>query len=180
MEHATDGTCIRYCPLESHFGEITEEDKHNFKTNFESHIDILKATVKHKAKFMQLVEKNKVLHFINLPDWAGIGGVRFIPDGWETLLTDQSKAELNKLNTDLVTALKTTDNAFSLGEGADGLSCVCFGMVTHDTDMEELLDLVINVGMNVLDNSRALDTMSEIVIKVNLLDVYNSYFYSIK
>lgn len=73
---------------------------------------------------------------------------------------------MNKLNSDLVDALRATDNAFSLGEGADGLICVRFGMVTEDTDVEELLDLVISVGRSVQENSRVLDTMSEIVKKV--------------
>lgn len=107
-----------------------------------------------------------MLRLVPLPDWAGMGGVRFVPEGWETLLTDQAKTELNKLNTDLVDTLRSTDNAFSLGEGTDGLICVRFGMVTHDTDVEELLDLVISVGKSVQENSKVLDTMSEIVKKV--------------
>lgn len=41
-------------------------------------------------------------------------------------------------------------------------------VVTEDTDVEELLDLVISVGRSVQENSRVLDTMSEIVKKVNI------------
>lgn len=41
-----------------------------------------------------------------------------------------------------------------------------FGMVTEDTDVEELLELVISVGKRVQENSKVLDTMSEIVKKV--------------
>lgn len=137
-----------------------------FAQSLEAHVDILRATIKHKATFMRLVEKSDVLRLVNLPEWAGMGGVRFVPEGWETLLTDQAKTELNKLNIDLVETLKSTDNAFSLGEGADGLICVRFGMVTNDTDVEELLDLVVSVGKRVQENSRVLDTMSEIVKKV--------------
>uniref|UniRef100_A0A1B0G4K0 Pyridoxal-dependent decarboxylase domain-containing protein 1 n=1 Tax=Glossina morsitans morsitans TaxID=37546 RepID=A0A1B0G4K0_GLOMM len=167
VEHATHGNCIRYCPLELRLGEQppTAENIEQFAENLESHVDILRATIKHKATFIDLVEKNGVLRLVNLPEWAGMGGVRFVPEGWETLLTDQAKTELNKLNMNLVEALKTTDNAFSLGEGSDGLICVRFGMVTHETDVEELLDLVVSVGKNVQENSRVLDTMSEIVKK---------------
>lgn len=43
-----------------------------------------------------------------------------------------------------------------------------FGMVTEDTDVEELLELVISVGKRVQENSKVLDTMSEIVKKVHL------------
>lgn len=46
--------------------------------------------------------------------------------------------------------------------------------VTEDTDVEELLDLVISVGRSVQENSRVLDTMSEIVKKVNKFDINSS------
>lgn len=55
---------------------------------------------------------------------AGLGGVRYVPEGWEELLTDQAKEELNSLNMSLVDSLRATDAAFSLGEGTDGLVCV--------------------------------------------------------
>lgn len=173
IEHAVHGSCIRYCPLELSLGEQppTAENLENFAQSLETHVDILRATIKHKATFMHMVEKSDVLRLVHLPEWAGMGGVRFVPEGWESLLTDQAKTELNKLNVDLVESLKATDNAFSLGEGPDGLICVRFGMVTHETDVEELLDLVVSVGKKVQENSRVLDTMSEIVKRVSDLKV---------
>lgn len=65
----------------------------------------------------------------------------------------------------LVDSLRSTDSAFSLGEGTDGLMCVRFGMLTPQSDVEELLNLVIRVGQSVEENSRVLDSMSEIVKK---------------
>ncbi|XP_060664034.1 LOW QUALITY PROTEIN: pyridoxal-dependent decarboxylase domain-containing protein 1 [Drosophila nasuta] len=167
IEHPTHGSCIRYCPLELGLGEQppSSENLESFAQSLEAHVDILRATIKHKARFMHLVDRSEVLRLVPLPEWAGMGGVRFVPEGWESLLTDQAKTELNKLNIDLVEALKSTDNAFSLGEGTDGLICVRFGMVTHETEVEELLDLVVTVGKSVQENSRVLDTMSEIVKK---------------
>ncbi|XP_030381292.1 pyridoxal-dependent decarboxylase domain-containing protein 1 [Scaptodrosophila lebanonensis] len=167
IEHPTHGGCIRYCPLELGLGEQppTSENLESFAQSLETHVDILRATIKHKARFIHLVEKSDVLRLVPLPEWAGMGGVRFVPEGWESLLTDQAKTELNKLNIDLVEALKSTDNAFSLVEGPDGLICVRFGMVTHETEVEELLDLVVTMGKSVQENSRVLDTMSEIVKK---------------
>lgn len=94
-----------------------------------------------------------------------MGGVRYCPEGWEQLLTDQIKEELNNLNIALVDALRSTDSAFSLGEGQDGLMCVRFGMLTPQSDVEELLNLVVRVGQSVEENSRVLDSMSEIVKK---------------
>lgn len=167
-EHPIHGTCIRFCPLELGLADTVPSIEHleALEECLENQIDILRATVKHKATLNRLVEQSSVLRLVPLYDWAGLGGVRFVPENWETWLTDQAKTELNKLNSDLVDALRATDNAFSLGEGSDGLICVRFGMVTDDTDVEELLDLVISVGRSVQENSRVLDTMSEIVKKV--------------
>lgn len=167
-EHPIHGTCIRFCPFELNLAETVPsiEQLEMLEDCLDNQIDILRATVKHKATLNRLVEKSDVLRLVQLYDWAGLGGVRYVPLGWETWLDIQAKTELNKLNSDLVDALRATDNAFSMGEGADGLVCVRFGMVTEDTDVEELLDLVISVGQSVQENSRVLDTMSEIVKKV--------------
>lgn len=114
-----------------------------------------------------MVEESPVLRLVEMPDWAGLGGVRYAPEGWEQLLTDQAKEELNNLNIALVDALRSTDSAFSLGEGIDGLVCVRFGMLTAQSDVEELINLVIRVGKSVEENSRVLDSMSEIVKRGN-------------
>ncbi|GAB0087265.1 pyridoxal-dependent decarboxylase domain-containing protein 1 [Sergentomyia squamirostris] len=167
IDHAVYGTAIRFCPFEMSLGEAvpTIEYLEHFAACLDLQVGILKATERHKVTFQDIVQRSEVLRLIPLPDWAGLGGVRFVPDGWETLLTDQAKTELNKLNTDLVEALRSTDSAFTLGEGDDGLICVKLGMVTEETDVEELLEVVISVGRSVQENSRVLDSMSEIVKK---------------
>lgn len=91
------------------------------------------ATVEHKDTFVRLVSENDSLHLVEMPGWAGLGGVRYAPPTWIHVMSDQAREELNKLNTQLVEMLRSTDAAFSLGEGADGLACVRFGMVTQDT-----------------------------------------------
>ena len=57
-------------------------------------------------------------------DWAGLGGVHYVPEGMENFETDQGKTELNKLNIQLVDKLRSSDNAFSLGESTDGVACI--------------------------------------------------------
>lgn len=93
----------------------------------------MNATVDHRETFVKLVAQNDSLHFVDMPGWAGLGGVRYAPPTWIQIMTDQTKEELNRLNDQLVEALRSTDAAFSRGEGAEGLSCVRFGMVTQDT-----------------------------------------------
>lgn len=168
------GTCLRFCPFETALGQVAPQREHmeRLAECLDTQLEVLRATVKHRGTLNRMVEKSDVLRLVNLSDWAGLGGVRFVPEGWENLLTDQAKGELNKLNGDLVEALRTTDNAFSMGEGADGLYCVRFGMVTDDTDVEELLELVVSIGRKVQENSKVLDTMSEIVKKVVMFLVF--------
>ncbi|XP_047347014.1 putative pyridoxal-dependent decarboxylase domain-containing protein 2 isoform X2 [Vespa velutina] len=131
IEH--HGVAIRICPLESPEQPPTSEDIDNVVACLEQQIEILLATVEHKDTFVRLVSENDSLHLVEMPGWAGLGGVRYAPPTWIHVMTDQAKEELNKLNTQLVEALRSTDAAFSLGEGADGLACVRFGMVTQDT-----------------------------------------------
>lgn len=88
--------------------------------------------MEHKDTFVRLVLENDSLHLVEMPGWAGLGGVRYAPS-WIHIRTDRAREELNKLNTQLVETLRSTDAAFSLGEGADGLACVRFGMVTQET-----------------------------------------------
>lgn len=167
INHPVHGTCIRYSPFAPGYGEMLplNEVIENVAQFIDAQIEILMATVKHKSRFNQLVEESPVLRLIELNDWAGLGSVHYVPEGWETLLTDQAKTELNRLNSGLVEMLKAHDGAFSLGEGSDGLICVRFGMVTSETDVEELLDLVIQTGQKIQENSKILDTMSEILKK---------------
>ncbi|CAH0564206.1 unnamed protein product [Brassicogethes aeneus] len=160
------GVVLRFCPLENINGsQPTVEEIQGFIQCLEQQLVILKATIHHKDTFAKLVEASPVLKLVELPEWAGMGGVRYAPEGWEELLTDQAKDELNQLNMALVDSLRSTDSAFSLGEGTDGLLCVRFGMLTPQSDVEELLSLVVRVGQSVEENSRVLDSMSEIVKK---------------
>ncbi|XP_063703903.1 pyridoxal-dependent decarboxylase domain-containing protein 1 [Culicoides brevitarsis] len=167
IDHGKHGTCIRFCPLELGIGELPppEEYLESFATSIDAQVEILRATVKHKQTFNRLVRENPVLQLVELSDWAGLGGVRYVPEFIDaTTDGDESKQELNKLNNHLVDQLRATDSAFSLGE-ADGMTCVRFGMVTEDTDVNELLELVVDAGQSIQEDSKVLDSMSEIVKK---------------
>lgn len=162
------GIVLRYSPFENTIGlpPVGAEEVKLFVQCLEQQLIILRATVQHKETFIRLANQSPVLEIVQLPEWAGLGGVRYKPDSWETLLlNDQARDELNQLNVALVDALRATDSAFSLGEGPDGLMCVRFGMLTPQSDVEELLGLVVRVGQSVEENSRVLDSMSEIVKK---------------
>lgn len=128
IEHESNGIALRYYPFLPGYGEqlvgrvpkLLSEASQCIRTQ----CDILHATIQHRVRFHRLVEASGSLRPIELHDWAGLGGVQYVPEGWDALLTDQTKAELNKLNSALVDELQQTDGAFSLGESSDGLICV--------------------------------------------------------
>jgi hypothetical protein len=49
----------------------------------------------------------------------------------EKLETDQEKTELNRFNIQLVEKLRSSDNAFSLGESTDGVACIRLELVEY-------------------------------------------------
>ena len=127
MDHPIYGTCIRYSPFEMSLGEKvpTKEIFAEFYEFFEAQSDILCATIEKKQIFHDLVENSKVLRLVQLSDdWAGLGGVHYVPEHMETIETDQGKTELNRINVQLVDKLRSSDNAFSLGESTDGIACI--------------------------------------------------------
>ncbi|XP_023239036.1 putative pyridoxal-dependent decarboxylase domain-containing protein 2 isoform X1 [Centruroides sculpturatus] len=161
------GICIRICPLESsHITSMTKEDVDEFHNCLQQQLEILNATVRQKETFRNLVENQKNLQIVEISNWAGLGGVRYIPDSLVdklNQLTEEDKDDINKLNSEVVVKLKATDSAFSLGEGDDTMLCVRFGMVTDDLDMEELVNLVLTSGQELEESSKFIETMSEMV-----------------
>lgn len=157
------GIAIRICCLENMSSPPSSDDIDNLVSCLEQQIEILNATVEHKDTFVRLVSQNESLQLVEMSGWAGLGGVRYAPPTWIQIMTDQTKDELNRLNMQLVDALRSTDAAFSLGEGVGGWACVRFGMVTQDTDVAELLSLVLQVGHEIEASSKLLDNMSEVV-----------------
>ena len=144
---------------------MTDDDFGQLTNFFEQQLIILKTTIENKSNLKKSIEKSNVLRYVDLKDWVGLGGVRYVPEDWENLLTDRAKIELNDLNQKLIEILKATDSAFSMGLSVDDFVCIRFGMLTPQSDIEELLDLVIKFGKSVEENSKVLETMSELVKK---------------
>uniref|UniRef100_A0A2P2HXS7 Pyridoxal-dependent decarboxylase domain-containing protein 1 n=1 Tax=Hirondellea gigas TaxID=1518452 RepID=A0A2P2HXS7_9CRUS len=162
------GLVLRWSPLEGPYTHhLTPSAVEELIRALHQQIDILNATVKQREMFSALVSKNVNLQLAEIPQWAGLGGVRYIPDVWlsQEPLPDSAKEDVNYLNSHLVEQLKATDSAFSLGEGSDGLGCVRFGMVTDDTDLEELLALVLTTGKGIESSSKFLEQMTQVVKK---------------
>ncbi|KAJ8728408.1 hypothetical protein PYW08_016793 [Mythimna loreyi] len=156
------GVVLRYCPLEGAGGAGGgAEGAESWAALLEAQLHVLQATVALREPFQARVAHHASLELVHVPGWAGLGGVRYVPAGWRGAAPD----ELNALNRQLVDTLRATDCAFSCGDADDGMACVRFGMVTEDTDVDELLDLVISAGKEVEESSRALTNMTEVLKK---------------
>lgn len=164
-ELESHGIVLRYCPLELSPDYLpSREDIEQFTVCLEQQMEVLTATVQLKDVFQQSVSRSTNLLLVqDMADWAGLGGVRYMPDSWELL--PNARDELNRLNMQLVERLQSSDQAFSLGEDNEGMAYVRFGMVTTGSDVEELLDMVLSVGKEVEESSRFLETMSQVVKK---------------
>lgn len=161
------GVCLRICPLESaHALNTALKDVDQFAVSLQQQLSILNATVKQKELLYQNHKSIRKLQLVEIANWAGMGGARYIPEFWADRLnelTDTGKEDINRLNSELVTKLKASDSAFSLGEADDGMLCVRFGMVDEGLDLEELIALVLATGQEIEESSKFLETMAEMV-----------------
>lgn len=79
---------------------------------------------------------------------------------------EKAKEEIDHLNAQIVNKLRAIDSAFSLGEASGtGEWCVQFGMVTEETDVQELVRLVAATGQEIEESSEFFNRMSELVKK---------------
>jgi len=169
----TTGYVLRLCPFEDvTMVGLSGDDVETFLQCLDDKCAILNSTVAQRSKFIELIKSEQNLQHIDIAHWAGLGGVRYIPSEYVDTETGQCKdlSEIeqklvNQRNMELVATLRSTDSAFSLGEGPDHSMCVRFGMVTMDTDVEELLSLVINCGKDIDEAVSQLETLSEVVKK---------------
>lgn len=98
-------------------------DMENFCKALEEHVAILAATVIQKQKLHQMLDGTheifgRNIRLVEINNWAGLGGVRYVPESWAdqlAQLTNSGKDYLNQINSQLVAKLRASDSAFSLG-----------------------------------------------------------------
>nr|XP_022319864.1 putative pyridoxal-dependent decarboxylase domain-containing protein 2 isoform X1 [Crassostrea virginica] len=164
-----EGNCIKFSPLDTAQVRGTViEDIENFAENLKKQIAILDSTVLQRDRFCAIVEAQDNLRIVEMPNWAGLGVVQYMPEEWRERMTDlpdSAKREINNINTELVKKLQSKDTAFSQGFNDENIGCVKFGLITDDTDLEELIGLVCSVGKEIEESSKYLEKLSEKVQK---------------
>jgi len=117
-----------------------------------------------RREFDRVVSSYQNLNLIKVQNWAGLGAVQYIPDGYiNRHWTPEDMKNINSLNIGLVHELKSRDTAFSLGFDNEQTACVRFGLVTNATDLEELVGLVVSKAKEVEEASRYLEVMADTV-----------------
>ncbi|XP_025110203.1 putative pyridoxal-dependent decarboxylase domain-containing protein 2 [Pomacea canaliculata] len=168
IEVEKEGICIRYCPLENSYAKgTTKEDMEHFIESLLSNISVLNASTLQRKRFQMVVEAQPNLKIVHLQNWAGLGAVRYIPDLYLSHedLDEKDFEGINSINAELVHQLKAKDTAFSIGHTDSGEVCVKFGLITQETDVEELIDMVQRTGREVEESSKFLESMSELILK---------------
>ncbi|CAD5123457.1 DgyrCDS11803 [Dimorphilus gyrociliatus] len=159
------GACIRFAPLETaHAMGTTTGDIDALVACIERQLPILNATIEMRKEFDRVVSTYANLNLIKVQNWAGLGAVQYVPDGYlNRQWSDDDMKNINTLNIGLVHELKSRDTAFSLGFDNLQTACVRFGLVTNATDLEELVGLVVSKAKEVEEASRYLEIMADVV-----------------
>ena len=99
----------------------------------ENQTSILNATVCQRKKFIDLISREEKLDLVEIPHWAGLGGVCYIPPELGMKSNEETDPEapkvftaeqlqlINHRNLQLVNKLRSNDSAFSLGDGGLGM-----------------------------------------------------------
>ncbi|OWF47610.1 putative pyridoxal-dependent decarboxylase domain-containing protein 2 [Mizuhopecten yessoensis] len=166
-EVENEGVCIRFSPLDSAQarGTVTE-DVEALLQCLNTQIAILDATVLNRDKLKAMTSRESRLRLLDMPSWAGLGVVQYIPESWQNKgddLPEEAVKEIHIINSELVQKLKSQDTAFSMGFTDNDVACVKFGLITEDTSIESLLELVCVTGKEVEDSSKYLETLAEVV-----------------
>ncbi|XP_069123484.1 putative pyridoxal-dependent decarboxylase domain-containing protein 2 [Argopecten irradians] len=166
-EVENEGVCIRFSPLDSAQARGTiKEDMDALLDCLKTQVAILDATVLNRDKLKGLTSRDSRLRLLNMPSWAGLGVVQYLPESSQNKgddLPEEALKEIHVINTELVQRLKSQDTAFSLGFTDNDIACVKFGLITEDTSIESLLELVCVTGKEVEESSKYLETLAEVV-----------------
>lgn len=70
---------------------------------------------------------------------------------------EKQKEQVSHLNIELVHSLRATDSAFSSGESSIGVSCVKFGMLADEKDLDDLILMVAGRGQEIEKSAQVCD-----------------------
>ncbi|CAF2076967.1 unnamed protein product [Rotaria magnacalcarata] len=161
----TAAHAIRFAPLEHLLDNIDHNDMQSFIEDIQCYTEILLATMNGRKNLASIVSKYENLICIPMPQWAGVGAVRYIPNMINPSETNQpSTAEINTIQAELARQLQSNDSAFSLGVEADEHDSMFYlrlGMIRKSEDLDVLLQKVLNAGKETEASLKYVEDMAE-------------------
>ncbi|XP_063961659.1 putative pyridoxal-dependent decarboxylase domain-containing protein 2 isoform X2 [Lytechinus pictus] len=173
VEGDQEGVCIRFSPMTSApYRGTTSEHIDSFVETLKSLISKLNVTIEQRGPFHELSSAKQNLTVIDGENHAGLGIVQFIPDylANQDPESEQTKREVTKINTELVQRLQAGEDATQRGryqvtQTGEETVAVAIGVVDGDANLEEVLDMICDIGKELEDSSQFLETMSELILK---------------
>ncbi|VDM40365.1 unnamed protein product [Toxocara canis] len=163
------GTAFRFCPLESAATHSTRvEHIQKFIGQLETTLNIVSSTVAARKHFEELKSQYPSLGIFPIQKWAGVGAVCYIPsivkDTDPKDWNEKQRQQVSHLNLELVHSLRSIDSAFSSGEcSLYGVSCVKFGMLSDEKDLNDLVHLVAERGKEIEQSQQYMDSLAEMI-----------------
>ncbi|XP_030840728.1 putative pyridoxal-dependent decarboxylase domain-containing protein 2 isoform X4 [Strongylocentrotus purpuratus] len=173
VEGDQEGVCIRFSPMTSApYRGTSSEHIDSFVETLKTLISKLNVTIEQRGPFQELASAKENLTVIDSENHAGLGIVQFIPDylANQDPESEQTKREVNKLNTELVQRLQAGEEAshrgrYQITQTADETVAMAINVVDGDANLEEVLDMICEIGQELEDSSQFLETMSELILK---------------
>ncbi|CAF3795091.1 unnamed protein product [Rotaria sp. Silwood1] len=161
----TPAHAIRFAPLEHLLDVIDEVEIQSFTDDMQRYSDILLATMIARARLSSSVSKYENLVSISMPNWAGIGAIRYIPS--HININEQSEAssyDINTIQAELARKLQANDSAFSLGGETnehDSMFYLRLGMIRKCDDLDVLLHKIADCGKETETALKYVEDMAE-------------------
>jgi len=165
----TAAHAIRFAPLEQLLDVTDEYDMRTFCDDLQRYSDILLATMTARARLSSSVTKYKNLVSISMPNWAGIGAIRYIPSDVDiNEQTEFVSYQINTIQAELARKLQSNDSAFSLGGGTnehDSMFYLRLGMIRKRDDLDVLLQKIADAGKETETALKYMEDMAEKIKK---------------
>ena len=156
---------LRFAPLEHLVDNIDQDDMRAFLDDLQRFTDILLATITARVNLSASIAKYENLVAISIPNWAGIGAVRYIPSTINRAdMNETSMYEINRIQSELARQLQSNDSAFSLGGSSDELDSMLYlrlGMIRKREDLEILLQKIAHTGNEIETSLKYIEDMAE-------------------
>ncbi|CAF2045478.1 unnamed protein product [Rotaria magnacalcarata] len=156
---------IRFAPLEHLVDIVDDLYIQAFTDDVQRYSDILLATMAARVRLPSSVANYENIVSISVPNWAGIGAIRYIPSHID--IQEQSELstyDINTIQAELARKLQVNDSAFSLGGGTnehDSMFYLRLGMIRKCDDLDVLLQKIADSGKETETSLKYVEDMAE-------------------